>query len=127
TLILLGLFSVLALVLAAIGIYGVISYAVAQRTHEIGIRLALGAQSKDVVRMILAQGATITGAGVVIGIIAALGLTRLMSKLLFAVSAADPSTFAAVAIMLMLIAMLACYIPARRTLRVDPMIALRDE
>ncbi|HEX4228983.1 MAG TPA: ABC transporter permease [Bryobacteraceae bacterium] len=127
TLILLGLFSVLALVLAAIGIYGVISYAVAQRTHEIGIRLALGAQSKDVVRMILAQGATITGAGVVIGIIAALGLTRLMSKLLFAVSAADPSTFAAVAIMLMLIAMVACYIPARRTLRVDPMIALRDE
>jgi putative ABC transport system permease protein len=127
TLILLGVFSMLALVLAAIGIYGVISYAVAQRTHEIGIRLALGAQRGDVVRMILAQGATIAGAGVVIGIIAALGLTRLMAKLLFAVSAADPSTFAAVAIVLIIVAMLACYIPARRTLRVDPVIALRDE
>jgi putative ABC transport system permease protein len=127
TLVLLGLFSGLALVLAAIGIYGVISYAVAQRTHEIGIRLALGAQPGDVVRMILAQGATITGAGVVAGVLVALGLTRLMTKLLFDVSAADPSTFAAVAIVLMLIAMLACYIPARRTLRVDPMIALRHE
>jgi putative ABC transport system permease protein len=127
TLILLGLFSALALVLAAIGIYGVISYSVAQRTHEIGIRMALGAQNKDVLRMILAQGAKIAGAGVVIGMAASFGLTRLMTKLLFSVSAADPLTFAGVAVMLVVVAMLACYIPARRTLRVDPMIALRYE
>jgi putative ABC transport system permease protein len=127
TLILLGLFSTLALVLAAIGIYGVISYSVAQRTHEIGIRMALGAQKKDVLRMILAQGVKIAGTGVVIGMAASFGLTRLMTKLLFSVSAADPLTFAAVAIVLILVAMFACYIPARRTLRVDPMIALRYE
>jgi putative ABC transport system permease protein len=127
TLILLGLFSTLALVLAAIGIYGVISYSVAQRTHEIGIRMALGAQRTDVMRMVLAQGARIAGAGVVIGLGASLGLTRLLANLLFSVSAADPLTFAVVAIALVLVAMLACYIPARRTLRVDPMIALRYE
>ncbi len=127
TLILLGLFSTLALVLAAIGIYGVISYSVAQRTHEIGIRMALGAQKADVLRMVLAQGARIAGAGVVIGLAASLGLTRLLANLLFSVSAADPLTFVAVAITLILVAMLACYIPARRTLRVDPMIALRYE
>jgi predicted permease len=127
TLILLGLFSALALVLAAIGIYGVISYAVAQRTQEIGIRLALGAQAGDVIRMILQQGAVITGAGVIVGIAAAFALTRLMASLLFAVSPADPFTFATVAIVLVFIAMIASYIPARRTLRVDPVIALRDE
>lgn len=127
TLILLGLFSALALVLAAIGIYGVISYSVARRCHEIGIRMALGAQRGNVLRMILSQGLRIAGAGVVIGIAASAGLTRLMTKLLFSVSASDPLTFAAVALVLVLIAMLACYIPARRTLRVDPMIALRHE
>jgi putative ABC transport system permease protein len=127
TLILLGIFSALALVLAAIGIYGVISYSVAQRTHEIGIRMALGADGGGVLRMILAQGAKIAGAGVVIGLAASLGLTRLMANLLFSVSAADPLTFAAVAIALVLVAMLACYIPARRALRVDPIIALRYE
>ncbi len=100
TLVLLGLFSALALVLAAIGIYGVISYSVAQRTHEIGIRMALGAQRADVLRMVLAQGMKITGAGVVIGIAASLGLTRWMANLLFSVSAADPVTFAAVAIVI---------------------------
>jgi len=127
TLVLLGLFSALALMLAAIGIYGVISYSVAQRTHEIGIRMALGAQRQDVLRMILAQGIKVAGAGVLIGIAASLGLTRLMTTLLFSVSAADPFTYAAVAIALVLIALLACYIPARRTLRVDPAIALRHE
>jgi predicted permease len=127
TLVLLALFSGLALVLAAIGIYGVISYSVAQRTHEIGIRMALGAQKADVLRIILAQGGKIAGTGVAIGIAASFGLTRLLSNLLFSVGAADPLTFAAVAIVLILIAMLACYIPARRTLRVDPMIALRYE
>jgi len=127
TLILLGLFSTLALVLAAIGIYGVISYSVAQRTHEIGIRMALGAQKADVLRMILGQGAKIAGAGVAIGMAASFGIARLLANLLFSVSAADPLTFAAVAILLVLVAMLACYIPARRTLRVDPMIALRYE
>jgi putative ABC transport system permease protein len=127
TLILLGLFSTLALVLAAIGIYGVISYSVAQRTHEIGIRMALGAQNKDVLRMVLTQGVKIAGSGVAIGMAASFGLTRLMTKLLFSVSAADPLTFAAVATGLALVAMLACYVPGRRTLRVDPMIALRYE
>jgi len=127
TLILLGLFSALALVLAAIGIYGVISYSVAQRTHEIGIRMALGADRTEVLRMILAQGMKIAGAGVVIGLAASFGLTRWMAKLLFSVSAADPLTFTAVALVLVLIALLACYIPARRALRVDPIIALRYE
>ncbi len=127
TLVLLGLFSALALVLAAIGIYGVISYSVAQRTHEIGIRMALGAQHKDVLHMILRQGVKIAIAGVAIGVVVSLGLTQLMSSLLFSVSAADPLTFAGVAILLVLVAMLACYIPARRALRVDPMVALRYE
>jgi putative ABC transport system permease protein len=127
TLILLGVFGALALVLGAIGVYGVLAYSVAQRTHEIGIRMALGARGGDVLRMILAQGARIAGAGVVIGILASFGLTRLMTNLLFSVSPADPATFAAVAIVLVLVALLASYIPARRTLRVDPMIALRHE
>jgi putative ABC transport system permease protein len=100
---------------------------VAQRTHEIGIRMALGADGGGVLRMILAQGVKIAGAGVIIGLAASLGLTRLMAKLLFSVSAADPLTFAAVAIVLVAVAMLACYIPARRALRVDPIIALRYE
>lgn len=127
TLTLLGLFSGLALVLAAIGIYGVVSYSVAQRAKEIGIRLALGAERGSVLRLVFAQGARIAGAGIVVGSAASLWLTRLMTKLLFGVSAVDPPTFAAVAFVLAAITMLACYVPARRALRVDPLIALRHE
>jgi putative ABC transport system permease protein len=127
TLILLGLFSGLALVLAGIGIYGVIAYSVAQRANEIGIRIALGAQRADVLRLVLAQGGRISAAGIVIGSAASVGLARFMANLLYAVRALDPATFAAVAFMLALIAMVASYIPARRTLRVDPLVALRSE
>src|SRR5262245_66545073 len=127
TLILLGLFSGLALVLAGIGIYGVISYSVAQRTQEIGIRMALGASREDVMKMVLLQGVRIASGGVAIGILGALGLTRYLEKLLFSVSPVDPGTFALVAAVLALVALFACYIPARRTLRVDPMTALRYE
>ena len=127
TLILLGLFSALALVLAGVGIYGVISYSVAQRTQEIGIRIALGAGREDVMKMIVLQGARIASTGLIIGMLAAFGLTRYLEKLLFSVSPEDPATFAMVALVLALVALLACYIPARRTLRVDPMISLRYE
>ena len=125
TLILLGLFSALALALAGIGIYGVISYSVAQRTQEIGIRMALGAAPEDVMKMILIQGARIATTGLIIGMLAAFGLTHYLEKLLFSVSPGDPAIFATVAIILALVALLACYIPARRTLRVDPITALR--
>ncbi len=127
TLVLLGIFSSLALILAAIGIYGVMAYTVALRTQEIGIRIALGAQRQDVLRLILGQGARIAFLGVAIGLAAAAALARLLSSLLFSVSATDPLTFAAVAVLLVAVALLACYIPARRALRVDPIIALRYE
>jgi putative ABC transport system permease protein len=127
TLVLLGIFSALALILAAIGIYGVIAYSVALRTHEIGIRMALGAQQEDVLRLVLGQGARIAFFGVAIGLAVAAALARLLSSLLFSVSSSDPVTFAAVAALLVAVALLACYIPARRALRVDPIIALRYE
>lgn len=122
-----GAFGVLALVLAAVGIYGVISYNTRQRTHEIGIRIALGALPGDVSALVLRQGMRITFIGLAIGVLASLGLARLMSSLLFGVSASDPLTFVAVAISLALVAFLACYIPARRAMCVDPLVALRHE
>jgi predicted permease len=127
TMILLGIFAAFALVLSCVGIYGVISYLVGQRTHEIGVRMALGAQRKDVMRLVLGEGAKMALVGVAAGIAAALGLTRLMANELFGVSAQDPLTFASVAILLTLVALLACYLPARRAVRVDPMVALRHE
>jgi putative ABC transport system permease protein len=124
---LLGWFSVLALVLATVGIYGVMSYSVAQRTREIGIRLALGASRWEILNLVLTQGAAITGVGVATGVLSAIGLTRLMGTLLYSVSAVDPGTFAGVAVLLGVVAMLACYVPSRRMLRVNPTVALRDE
>jgi predicted permease len=127
TLVMLAIAGAMALVLGIIGIYGVISYTVSQRQREIGIRLALGAQGGDVLQMVLSQGAKLALVGVAIGIGAAFGLTRLMRNLLFGVTAYDPLTFAAVALLLVFVAVLACYIPARSASRVDPMVALRYE
>jgi putative ABC transport system permease protein len=124
---LLGLFAALALILAAVGIYGAIAYAVNQRRHEIGIRIALGARRSDVLRLVLGDGAKIALFGITFGIAGALVLTRLMASLLFEVKPTDPATFAGVAILLALVALAACCIPARRAMRVDPMVALRYE
>lgn len=117
----------LGLILAIVGVYGVISYSVSQRTHEIGIRMALGAQRAEVLRMILRQGFVIVAAGLVFGCLSAFAAARLISSMLVGVSAADPATYSAVTLMLALVALLACYIPARRAMRVDPMVALRYE
>jgi putative ABC transport system permease protein len=124
---LLSSFGVLSLFLTAIGLYGVIGYAMAQRTHEFGIRLALGAQKGDVLRMVLVEGIKLAVIGAAVGIAGALALTRVLSSLLYGVKPTDPLTFAAVSVILIGVALLACYIPARRATNVDPMVALRHE
>jgi putative ABC transport system permease protein len=124
---LLTVFAVVALILAAIGIYGVMAYSVSHRTREIGIRVALGARPRDVLSLVIRQGIILTLTGALAGLIVALGLTRLMSSLLFGVGAMDPLTFVGVAALLITVALLACLIPARRATKVDPIVALRYE
>jgi len=122
-----GLFAVTALLLAGLGIYGVISYLVSERTHEIGIRVALGAQRTNIMRMVLRQGLGLAITGTAIGLVCALIVSNLMAGLLYGVKPTDPLTFAGVAALLIVVALLACYIPGRRAMRVDPIVALRHE
>jgi ABC-type antimicrobial peptide transport system permease subunit len=122
---LIGLFGLLALALTAVGLYGVISYSVAHRTREIGVRMALGAQSRDVLKMVMREGAALIAAGAMIGLAGAWAATRLIKGFLYGVSPTDPLTFIGIVILLIFVALTACYIPARRATKVDPMVALR--
>ena len=123
----LGSFGVLALVLAAIGIYGVMSYVVAGRTREIGLRMALGAQLRHVRQLILRQGMMLAGIGLVLGLAVVFVLARFLTSMLYGVSPSDPVTFLGISFLLAMVALLACYLPARRAARIDPMIAIREE
>jgi ABC-type antimicrobial peptide transport system permease subunit len=127
TLLLLGLFAILALLLGAVGIYGVMAYTVNSNTRELGIRIALGAQSADVLRLVVGQGLVLTLMGVGLGLAGAFAFSRLMSTLLFGVTATDPLIFSVVPLLLVIVAVLACYIPARRATKIDPIVVLRHE
>jgi putative ABC transport system permease protein len=127
SMLLLALFAIIALFLAAVGLYGVVSYTVSQRTQEIGVRMAMGAQRGDVVRLIVGGGMKLTLVGIVIGLSAAAALSRMIQAMLFEVAPSDPASYAATALLLLAVAALACYVPARRAMRVDPIVALRAQ